>query len=53
MTEHQPREHDVLCRWCLRSRTWEWDGICLECKLGDEFEPVQRRYCSHTRSARR
>lgn len=29
--EHQPRDHAVTCRKCLRRQTWNHDAICAMC----------------------
>ena len=34
-TEHQPREHDVLCQRCFNARTWNHDAICDACKVAE------------------
>lgn len=32
-TEHQPREHEVICSVCLRRRTTSWNGVCDRCSV--------------------
>ena len=42
-TEHQPREHDVICQRCGQDRTWNWDAICDACRARAAIARIRER----------
>lgn len=50
MTDHQPREHPVPCRYCHHD-TWSWDAVCPRC-VYDEAQAALDVQTTETAAAR-
>ncbi len=50
MTEHQPREHPVPCRYC-QAETWAIDALCSWC-AADEAQAALDIQTTETAAAR-